>query len=83
MTIDQSHHIEGRHASTPPPQFEVVGWVPTPPVPDPSEVMTLLVTVPPGSAGTPPRRHPAHRHHGPAFGDVIEGEGICELEGRS
>jgi quercetin dioxygenase-like cupin family protein len=38
--------------------------------------MTLLVTLPPGSAGTPP-----HRHTGPAFGYVIQGEMIFELEG--
>ena len=38
--------------------------------------MTLLVVLPPGSAGTPP-----HRHTGPAFGFVIEGEMIFELEG--
>lgn len=56
----------------------VVGSVPTPPVPDPSEAMTLLVTLPPGSAGTPP-----HRHTGPAFGYVIEGEMIFELEGEA
>jgi hypothetical protein len=50
--------------------------VPTPPVPDPSEAMTVLVTLPPGSAGSPP-----HRHTGPAFGYVLEGEMIFELEG--
>ncbi|GAA4700318.1 cupin domain-containing protein [Pseudonocardia yuanmonensis] len=53
-----------------------MGSVPTPPVPDPSETMTLLVTLPPGSTGTPP-----HRHTGPAFGFVIEGEMIVDLEG--
>jgi len=76
MTIDHSHHIEDPNATTPPPKFEVIGSVPTPPVPDPSEAMTLLVTLPPGSAGTPP-----HRHTGPAFGYVIQGEMIFELEG--
>ena len=76
MSVDHSHHIEDPNATTPPPQFEVVGSVPTPPVPDPSEAMTVLVTLPPGSAGTPP-----HRHTGPAFGYVIEGEMIFELEG--
>ena len=76
MSVDHSHHIEDPNATTPPPQFEVIGSVPTPPVPDPSEAMTVLVTLPPGSAGTPP-----HRHTGPAFGYVIEGEMIFELEG--
>jgi quercetin dioxygenase-like cupin family protein len=74
--MDHSHYIEGPTAATPPPQFEVVGSVPTPPLPDPSETMILLVVLPPGSAGTPP-----HRHTGPAFGFVIEGEMIFELEG--
>jgi quercetin dioxygenase-like cupin family protein len=38
--------------------------------------MTLLVKLPPGSAGNPP-----HRHTGPAFGYVVQGEMIFELEG--
>jgi quercetin dioxygenase-like cupin family protein len=45
-------------------------------MPDPSEAMIIHVTLPPGSAGSPP-----HRHTGPAFGYVIEGEMIFELEG--
>jgi quercetin dioxygenase-like cupin family protein len=73
--MDQSRHIDDPTAA-PPPQFEVVGSVPTPPLPDPSETMTLLITLPPGSLGTPP-----HRHTGPAFGFVIQGEMIFELEG--
>lgn len=44
MTVDQAHHIEDPNATTPPPQFEVVGSVPTPPVPDPSEAMTVRGT---------------------------------------
>ena len=76
MSVDNSHHIEDPNATTPPPQFAVVGSVPTPPVPDPSEAMTVLVTLPPGSGGGPP-----HRHIGPAFGYVIEGEMLFELEG--
>lgn len=63
-------------ASSAPPRLDVVGSVPTPPMPDPSEAMTLLVTLPPGSSGSPP-----HRHTGPAFGYVIDGEMIFELEG--
>jgi quercetin dioxygenase-like cupin family protein len=79
MTIDHhSHHLEDPNATTPPPQIELVGSVPTPPVPDPSEAMTIHVTLPPGSAGSPP-----HRHTGPAFGYVLEGEMIFELEGES
>ncbi|MEN3268474.1 MAG: hypothetical protein V7646_5368 [Pseudonocardia sp.] len=32
MSVDDSHHIEDPNATTPPPQLEVVGSVPTPPV---------------------------------------------------
>ncbi|PRZ42333.1 Cupin domain-containing protein [Antricoccus suffuscus] len=39
-------------------------------------VMTVTVELEPGSAGAPP-----HRHSGPVFGYVIEGEIIFELEG--
>ena len=76
MTVDHAHHIEDPNATTPQPQVELVGSVPTPPMPDPSETMTIHVTLPPASAGSPP-----HRHTGPAFGYVIEGEMIFELEG--
>ena len=76
MSVHHVHHIEDPLATTPPPQFAVLGFVPTPPLPKPSEAMTVLITLPPGSAGTPP-----HRHTGPAFGYVIEGEMIFELEG--
>jgi quercetin dioxygenase-like cupin family protein len=76
MSIDhRSHQIDNPNATTS-PQIEVIGSVPAPPVPDPSEVMTIIVTMPPGSPGAPP-----HRHSGPAFGYVLEGEMIFELEG--
>ena len=38
--------------------------------------MTIVVEFPPGDAGSPPHRHP-----GPAFGLVLEGEMVFELEG--
>ncbi|MDG6107156.1 cupin domain-containing protein [Dactylosporangium aurantiacum] len=38
--------------------------------------MTIVVEFPPGDPGTPPHRHP-----GPAFGYVLEGEMVFELEG--
>ena len=38
--------------------------------------MTVVVDYPPGSAGSPP-----HRHSGPAFGFMLEGEMLFELEG--
>ncbi|WP_433218711.1 cupin domain-containing protein [Dactylosporangium sp. CS-047395] len=44
--------------------------------PPDAHVMTIVVEHPPGSSGTPP-----HRHSGPAFGYVLEGEMVFELEG--
>jgi quercetin dioxygenase-like cupin family protein len=58
------------------PKFVVISSVAAPPVPAAAETMTLHVTLPPGSPGLPP-----HRHSGPAFGYVIEGEMLFELEG--
>jgi quercetin dioxygenase-like cupin family protein len=76
VNIEHSHHLENPDATTPPPKIELVSSVPAPPVPDNAEAMTILVTLPPGSEGSPP-----HRHTGPAFGYVIRGEMIFELEG--
>lgn len=45
-------------------------------IPDGVQVMTVVVEFPPGDPGTPP-----HRHSGPAFGYVVEGEMLFELEG--
>ncbi|MFD0021571.1 cupin domain-containing protein [Streptomyces sp. NPDC058382] len=42
----------------------------------PTPVMTVSITLEPGSAGSPP-----HRHSGPVFGYLVEGELIFELEG--
>src|SRR5947209_3627124 len=47
-----------------------------PSVPEPAEVMTALIELPPADPGTPP-----HRHSGPVFGYMIEGEMVFELEG--
>ena len=58
------------------PKFEVISAVEAPPVPAAAEAMTIQVTLPPGSPGLPP-----HRHSGPAFGYVVEGEMVFELEG--
>jgi quercetin dioxygenase-like cupin family protein len=52
----------------------------TPPfIPADAEVMTIVIEWPPGSAGAPPHRHPG----GPAFGYVLEGEMLFELEGEA
>ena len=45
-------------------------------MPGPADVTTVLVTLPPGSAGSPPHRHP-----GPVFGYLISGEMRFEVEG--
>ncbi|MFI9025528.1 cupin domain-containing protein [Streptomyces sp. NPDC053560] len=49
----------------------------TPPAaPAGAHAMTVQIEFPPGDPGTPP-----HRHSGPAFGYVLEGEMRFELEG--
>ncbi|MBZ4018305.1 cupin domain-containing protein [Streptomyces purpurogeneiscleroticus] len=49
----------------------------TPPaIPEGAHVMTVQIEYPPGDPGAPP-----HRHSGPAFGYVLEGEMRFELEG--
>ena len=45
-------------------------------LPQPAEIMTVRIELPPGSPGTPP-----HRHSGPVFGYLLEGELVFELEG--
>jgi quercetin dioxygenase-like cupin family protein len=72
MHTDNPHHSNGN----PEPKLELLATVPAPPMPENAEAMTLLVTLPPGSHGAPPHRHP-----GPAFGYVIKGELIFEKEG--
>jgi quercetin dioxygenase-like cupin family protein len=47
-----------------------------PALPAPAHVMTVRVDLPPGDPGAPP-----HRHSGPVFGYVLEGELRFELEG--
>ncbi len=44
--------------------------------PAPAHVMTVTIEIPPGGPGTPP-----HRHSGPVFGYMLEGEMVYELEG--
>jgi quercetin dioxygenase-like cupin family protein len=45
-------------------------------IPAGAHAMNIVVEFPPGDPGTPP-----HRHSGPAFGYVLEGEMVFELEG--
>jgi quercetin dioxygenase-like cupin family protein len=54
----------------------VVQEVEPPFVPAGAHAMTIVVEYPPGDPGIPP-----HRHSGPAFGYVLQGEMVFELEG--
>ena len=56
----------------------VVGEAHPPAAPEGAHAMTVVVEFPPGDPGTPP-----HRHLGPAFGYVLEGEMLFELEGEA
>jgi quercetin dioxygenase-like cupin family protein len=47
-----------------------------PSVPEGVEAMTVRIDLPPGDPSSPP-----HRHSGPVFGYMLEGEMIFELEG--
>lgn len=47
-------------------------------IPAGAEVMTATIDLPPGDPGTPP-----HRHSGPVFGYLLEGELLFELEGEA
>ncbi|MEV5915540.1 cupin domain-containing protein [Streptomyces chartreusis] len=51
---------------------EAAAWIPTG-----AEARTIRVTLSPGDPGAPPHRHP-----GPVFGYVTEGEILFELEGQ-
>ena len=55
----------------------VVQEVQPPFIPEGAHAMTVVIDYPPGSAGAPPHRHPS----GPAFGYMLEGEMLFELEG--
>src|SRR5215469_5168530 len=57
--------------------FTVVQEVQPPFIPEGAHAMTVVIDYPPGSAGAPPHKHPG----GPAFGYVLEGEMLFELEG--
>jgi quercetin dioxygenase-like cupin family protein len=56
--------------------FTVVDEAQPPFMPDNAEVKTVVAELPPGSAGFPP-----HRHSGPSFYYMLEGELKFELEG--
>jgi quercetin dioxygenase-like cupin family protein len=54
----------------------VVQEVEPPVIPAGAHVTTIVIEYPPGHPGSPP-----HRHSGPIFGYVLEGEMVFELEG--
>jgi quercetin dioxygenase-like cupin family protein len=62
-----------------PPGVEVIATLPEAParIPAGAEARTIRVTLAPGDPGAPPHRHP-----GPLFGYVTEGEILFELEGQ-
>jgi quercetin dioxygenase-like cupin family protein len=49
-----------------------------PSLPAGAHVMTATIELPPGDPGSPP-----HRHSGPVFGYMLEGEMVFELEGEA
>ncbi|MFG1857928.1 cupin domain-containing protein [Actinomadura geliboluensis] len=63
-----------------PPGVEVVSTLPdaAAKIVDGAEARTIRVTLPPGDPGAPPHRHP-----GPVFGYVTQGEILFELEGQA
>ncbi|QFQ98870.1 cupin domain-containing protein [Streptomyces phaeolivaceus] len=70
--------MSAQHAHLP-PGIEVITTLPEAAglIPDGSEARSVRVTLPPGDPGAPPHRHP-----GPLFGYVTEGEILFELEGQ-
>jgi quercetin dioxygenase-like cupin family protein len=62
-----------------PPGVEVITTLPDAAalIPPGAEARTIQVTLPPGDPGAPPHRHP-----GPLFGFVTQGEILFELEGQ-
>ncbi len=59
--------------------IKVLQEVRAPSIPVGAQVMTILITHPPGAPGYPPHRLPG----GPGFGYMIAGEMLFELEGEA
>ncbi len=59
-----------------PDRLVVVQDVAAPDIPPGANVMTVVISYPPGDSGAKP-----HKHSGPCFGYVLEGEMVFELEG--
>jgi quercetin dioxygenase-like cupin family protein len=71
--------MSAQHAQLP-PGVELVTTLPEAAgrIPAGAEARTVRVTLPPGDPGAPPHRHP-----GPVFGYVTQGEILFELEGEA
>jgi quercetin dioxygenase-like cupin family protein len=69
----------GADASDPMRAITTIQSVTPPFIPPNGEVMTSIIEWPAGSKGALPHRHPG----GPAFGYVLEGEMVFELEGEA
>jgi quercetin dioxygenase-like cupin family protein len=67
-----------QHVEATEPVVEVLATIESPPLPVAADATTVRVTLPPGSAGSPPHRHP-----GPAFGYVVEGELLLGVDGHA
>jgi len=77
LSTQHDHHLPNPYADGPPPQIDLLSTVTgVPQIHEQAEAMTIHVTLPPGSPGAPP-----HRHSGPAYGYVLRGEIVFELEG--
>jgi quercetin dioxygenase-like cupin family protein len=78
VTTQYANDLANPYASgAQPPKIDTVSTVPgAPRIHDNADAMTILVTLPPASPGAPP-----HRHSGPAYGYVLTGAIIFELEG--
>jgi quercetin dioxygenase-like cupin family protein len=71
MTAEQKRLFDAWQSA-----ITVVQEVEPPFIPAGAHAMTIVVEFPPGHPGNPP-----HRHSGPCFGYVLEGEMVFELEG--
>ncbi|MEU9290018.1 cupin domain-containing protein [Streptomyces sp. NPDC048275] len=70
MSAEHTHLPPGLEVITTRPEAAAM-------IPAGAEARTVRITLQPGDAGAPPHRHP-----GPIFGYVTEGEVLFELEGQ-
>ncbi|GCD39764.1 cupin [Streptomyces chrestomyceticus JCM 4735] len=71
-----THEHQHPHSEAWKTALTVLQEVAPPAIPESAHVSTVQIEYPPGDQGAPPHRHP-----GPAFGYVVEGEMRFELEG--